>query len=183
MLTKKEKEKIIAEMASSAKDAQAMFFVDYRGVNVALMEKLRKKLREAGGTLRITRKTLLRRALRDAGIGEAIPSDLLEGQIGVVFGVSDPTAIAKVFRWFRRELEEAVGMRAAFAVRGGFVESRYLAAKDVEALATIPSREELLAKLVGSLAAPLRGFVSVLLAPERAFVQLMGQLTTRREIP
>ena len=173
MITRAQKEEMVRDMAAILKDTPSALFVDYRGVNTARLRTLRKKLQDTGGTLRVIRKTLFQRALQDAGIAEKPASDLFEGQLGVVSGFSDPVGAAKALTAFRKELEAAQGSEMAFAVRGGFLDGRFLTAADAKTLAEIPSRPELFAKLAGSFAAPLRGLVTVLSGPHRGLAQVL----------
>ena len=173
MITKKQKEEMIRDAAAALRERPSALFVDYRGVDTAGLRKLRMRLREAGGTLRGLRKTLFRRALADAGVAEAPAAELFEGQLGVVSGFTDPVGAAKAIAGFRKELETAKGPDIGFTVRGGLLDGRLLSAAEAERLATIPTRMELFAQLVGSLASPLQGLATVLSGPQRGLAQVL----------
>lgn len=171
MLTRKDKEKIVSDLTKAFEAQGAVLMLDYQGVDADGMVNLRQKIREAGGKMKVVKKTLLKRAFAAANLPEP-DQDVLSGQTGLVYGFDDPVAAAKAVVSFRRELVEEVGdpEKVTFAVRGGILDGNVLPAADANALATIPSREELLAKAVGSIASPLRGLVGVLQGPQRALV-------------
>lgn len=166
MLNRQQKEIIVREVAEALQKDKNALFVDYQGVDTQGMLSLRGRLRKHQGTLRVVRKTLLRRALSSIGIDE--PSrDVIEGQLAVASGFTDPVSAAKELKAFRKELESKAGKEVAFAIRGGLLDGRYLTAQEAATLAVIPTRQELLAQLAGSLAAPMSGLLSVLSGPAR----------------
>lgn len=172
MLTRQQKEQIVGELVEAVSSENGFLLVDYRDVDTPAMQDLRQRLRDAGATLRIMRKTLLKRALAQAKVPLAGKA-LLEGQIALAYGFTDPVAVAKAFASFRKDLETAKGPEVGFTMRAGWIDAQLLDQGQLVALARLPSRPELLARLVGSLGAPLSGLVGVLSGPERGFLQVL----------
>lgn len=177
MLTRQKKEEIVSDLVEAFKAQGAVLMLDYRGVDADGMVDLRRRVREAGGQMKVVKKTLLRRAFEAAGL-PALDEDAFSGQTGLVYGFVDPVAAAKAIASFRRDLIAEVGdpERVTFSVRGGIIDGNVIAATEAVALATIPSRDELIAKAVGSIAAPLRGLVGVLSGPQRSFVYALNAI-------
>lgn len=171
MLTREAKSTIVRELADAFRGDPALLLVDYRSVASQSMRTLRERLSAHGGVLRVVKKTLLRRALADAGLAEPAFS-VWEGQTAVVYGFSDAAAAAKILRIFRKELEASRG-ETAFSLRGGILGPRLLDFSDVETLALLPPRQQLLARFAGVLASPLSGLAFVLASPVSGFVQVL----------
>ncbi|MBI4134268.1 MAG: 50S ribosomal protein L10 [Candidatus Terrybacteria bacterium] len=179
MLTREAKTTIVRELAEALRGDPGLFFVDYRSVASQSMRTLRERLRAHGGVLQVVKKTLLRRALADAGLAEpALP--VWEGQTAVVYGFSDAAAAAKILRTFRKELEVSRG-ETAFSLRGGILGPQLLGPNDLETLALLPARPELLAQFAGVLAAPLSALAFVLASPVSGFVQVLRARTASQE--
>lgn len=146
----------------------ALFFVNYRGLDVARTRTLRRAIKQQGGEFTVIKKTLARFAFQEA----KIPTDptALEGEVGFVFGYADPVQTAKVLHRAFRKDEKPV-------ILGGWFEGVVMDARNVLALATLPSREVLLAKAFGSIAAPMRGTVVVLNEVIASFVRVLEAKT------
>ncbi|MGQ9525278.1 MAG: 50S ribosomal protein L10 [Armatimonadota bacterium] len=145
------KEKVVADLINALRNSSSALLTDYRGLTVAQITDLRRKLREANAEYHVVKNTLFMRALRDVGydIGQ------LEGPTAVAFTHNDPVGPAKVLIDFMRE-------NKAPTPKGGIVEGRVISAEQVEALSTIPPREVLLAQAVAGIQAPITGLVSCL---------------------
>jgi large subunit ribosomal protein L10 len=147
-----DKKAVVAEVSAQVANAQTIAVAEYRGVEVGDLTVLRKKAREAGVYLRVLKNTLARRAIADTPFAGL--SDQLTGPL--IYGISvDPVAAAKVLNDFAKSNEK-------LTLRAGAYSGKVLNKDDIQALASIPSREELLAKLVGVMQAPLSGFAVVL---------------------
>lgn len=141
-----------------------LFFVNYRGLTAAKMRRLRREIKRAGGEMTVLKKTLARLGFEKAGI-PANPTTL-EGELGFVFGYADPLATAKtIYQAFRQDDKPVI--------LGGWFEGRMLTAKEVITLATLPGRQELLARLVSTMAQPMRGLVSTLAEVMAGFVRVL----------
>jgi large subunit ribosomal protein L10 len=148
-LNLEQKQAVVAEVAAKLAGAQAVIVAEYRGLDVGRVTQLRAKARKSGLYLRVLKNTLARRAVKGTPF-ESL-SDQMVGPL--MYGITaDPVAGAKVLSEFARENER-------FVIRGGAMPGSRMSDKDVKALALLPSREQLLAKLVGTLQAPMAKLV------------------------
>ena len=149
-----DKKAVVAEVSAQLADAQTLVIAEYRGIEVSSMTKLRAKARENGVYLRVLKNTLVRRAV--AGTQFEALADQMVGPL--VYGVSvDPVAAAKVLHQFAKEDNKIV-------IKAGSYNGKVLNAAEVAELASIPSREELLSKLLFVMQAPVSGFARALAA-------------------
>jgi large subunit ribosomal protein L10 len=149
-----DKKAVVAEVSAQVANAQAIAVAEYRGIEVGDLTVLRAKARAAGVYLRVLKNTLVRRAIADTPFASL--SDQLTGPL--IYGIStDPVAAAKVLNDFAKGNDKLV-------LRAGSYAGKVLDRAGVQALASIPSREELLAKLLGVMQAPLSGFAGALAA-------------------
>jgi large subunit ribosomal protein L10 len=144
-----EKKRQVEEIAAKLKESAATVIADYRGLNVAQMTELRKQLREAGVEFKVLKNTLVSRAANSVELGEL--DAVLTGPTAVAFSKEDAVAPAKVLSQFAKENE-------ALKIKGGVVEGRIVDVAQIEALASLPSREGLLSMLLSVLQAPIRNF-------------------------
>lgn len=166
-----DKKAVVAEISEQLASAQAVVVAEYRGVTVTDMTALRKKARESGVYLRVLKNTLVRRAVE--GTPFAGLADQMVGPLA--YGMStDPVAAAKVLNDFAKANDK-------FIVKAGAMPNVVMSAKDVAALATMPSREELLAKLMGTMQAPIAKFVQTLNEVPSKFVRTVAALRDERE--
>jgi len=145
---------VVAEVSARVADAQTIVLAEYRGVQVSNLTVLRRKARESGVYLRVLKNTLVRRAV------EGTPfADLAQHMVGpLIYSISsDPVAAAKVLHEFAKTNDKLV-------LKAGSYAGKVLDAAGVQALASIPGREELLAKLLGVMQAPVSGFAVCLSA-------------------
>lgn len=158
-----EKVAVVDEVREHFSGADAALLTEYRGIDVADMQALRRSLREAGGQYKIYKNTLVRFAARDLGLEI---EDLLTGPTAIAFvpsdGGGDPVTVAKALRDFAKGNPNLV-------VKGGVLGDSILSEADAKALADIAPREELLAKLAGLMAAPMQQFAGLLQAVPRDF--------------
>jgi large subunit ribosomal protein L10 len=159
-----EKARQIEEISEILRTASLAILTDYRGLSVADMTVFRRRLQEQQANFRVVKNTLTRIAAERTGTEVITP--LLEGPTALVYSMGDPVAAAKLTLEFARQSR-------ILSVKGGLLAGRLLSAADVEALATLPPREELLAKVVGGLQAPLYGLVSVLSGPIRGLLYVL----------
>ncbi len=162
---------IVEEITADMKATEAYYLVDFRGITVTEATDLRSRLRTVEASLTVVKNTLAKRAAAEAGV-EGL-DDLLQGPTAIAFCRGDLVAPAKVLQGFIREKKKLI-------IKGGYLQSRVLQAAQVEQLATLPSREELIAKLVGGIAAPLYGLANVLTGPIRGFVVALDQIRDQK---
>ncbi len=153
-LNLEDKKAVVAEIAAVVATAQTIIIAEYRGIGVASMTTLRKQARESGVFLRVLKNTLARRAV--AGTPFAELADQMVGPL--VYGISeDPVAAAKVLDTFAKK-------DAKIVIKAGSYDGKVMNAEEVSVLASIPSREELLSKLLYVMQAPIAGFARGLAA-------------------
>lgn len=147
------KKPVVAEISESVKDAQSVVLVDYRGLTVEQDTDLRKQLREAGITYKVYKNTMMNFAFKGTDFEALAP--YLEGPSAVAISKDDATAAARVLSKFAKAAP-------ALEIKGGVVEGVCYDAKGMESIAKIPSREELLSKLLGSIQSPITNFARVM---------------------
>lgn len=150
-----EKQAVVSELKEKLSNTKGAVLTNYRGLNVALDTKLRRKLREAGVEYRVIKNTLTRIAAKDAGI-EGM-EQYLEGPTAIAMSDVDPVAPAKVLADFIRE-----NKLQTLEIKAGLLEGKVIDVGGVKALASLPPREVLIAQLLGTMQAPITGFVRVL---------------------
>jgi large subunit ribosomal protein L10 len=162
--TKQQKEALIKDLADKLKASKAVVFSDYKGLKVKDFTLLRRELSAAGIEIKVLKKTLIDRAFKDAGIEMDIKK--LEGQIAIAISSGDEVAAAKI-------IAKAAKANENLKIAGGILGVKELSAAEVHALAKLPSKEELLGQLVGTLNAPISGFVNVLAGNIRGLVTVL----------
>lgn len=171
-MNKQSKEVLVAEFAEKLKVAKAAFLADYRGLNVEQANALRRKLQGAGVEYRVIKNTLLRLAAKDTAA--ACLDEYLIGPTAIALVNDDPVAPAKALVEFAKQ-------NNIFELKAGMLDGKLLDVNDIKALAELPSREELLAKMLGSMSAPATNFVGVLAAVPRSFVQALAAIRDQKE--
>lgn len=145
---------------------KSVIFTSYDGLTVPEVTELRKTLRNEGVEHAVVKKTLFTRALEAAGM-TGVSVKEFEGGIAASFGFTDEVLPAKLLKDFQKTHEAVV-------FRGGIIQGKLMSAAEVQALAKLPSKQELLAQLIGSLAAPMSRFVSVSSGPMRGFARVLA---------
>ena len=163
-LNLEQKQAVVAEVAKQVSAAQAIVMVENRGMAVADMTRLRAKARASGVYFRVVKNTLVRRAVAETPFAQL--ADRMVGPLAYGIG-PDPVAVAKVLNDFAKGNEK-------FVITGGGMPGLVMSAKDVAALAALPSREELIARLLGTLQAPLSKFAQTLNAVPSKFVRTLA---------
>lgn len=166
-----EKEVIINEVRQIMERSSIVVATHYRGMKVSEMGELRKRMHASGCQYRVIKNTLARRAA--AGTEFESLSEMLVGPTGLAFS-SDPVAPAKVLAGFVKE-------NPTFEIRGAVLNGKILDHKSLAKLATMPSREVLLAKLLGTMNGPIQNFVGVLAAVPASFVRVLDQIRQSKE--
>lgn len=170
-MPKQSKIDTVAEIAADLKGADAYYFVDYRGLTFAEATELRRRLRKVDADLKVVKNTLGKIAAADAGVDGL--TELLQGPTAIVYVHGDPVRAAKTIQDFIKEKKKAI-------IRGGKLQRSLLTATDIEALAALPSREQLIAQAVRAIASPLTGLVNVLAGPIRGLVVVLAQVQDQK---
>ena len=147
------KQPIVDKIAEEIKDAQSVVLVDYRGLTVAQDTELRKQLREAGVIYKVYKNTMMKRAFE--GTDFAALDEHLEGPSAIAISKDDATAPARILAKYAKQFP-------ALELIAGVVEGNYNDQAGIQALSQVPSREELLGKLLGSIQSPITNFARVL---------------------
>jgi len=170
-LNLEQKKAVVAEVSAQVGTAQAIIVAGYRGLEVSNMTELRAKARKAGVYLRVLKNTLVRRAVKDTPFEK-----LAEKMIGpLVYSIStDPVASAKVLNDFAKS-------NTKFVIMAGALPGSVISAKEVTALANMPSREVLLATLLGTMQAPATKFVQTLNEVPGRFVRTLAAIRDQKE--
>ena len=167
-----QKQKLVEGVAEKMKSYTAGVLVDYQGITVENDTALRAKLRQAGVEYTVVKNTLLAKACDMVGY-EAM-KDSLTGMTAIALSESDPVAAAKI-------LSEYAEKNSNFKIKRGFVEGKVIDAAGVEQLAKLPSKEELIAKMLGSMNAPITGLVTVLNGNIRGLVVALNAIREKQE--
>ncbi|MBA7605038.1 50S ribosomal protein L10 [subsurface metagenome] len=168
MSSKDKKAQIIDSLQEVLSRCSVGVLTDYRGLSAAEMTKLRRQLREAGIEYRVVKNTLARFAAERAGKDELV--SFFEGPVAIAFGYGDITEPAKALAAYVQ------ASKVEISIKGGFLPDGLLSSEDVETLSKLPSREILLAKVVGGIQSPISALVSRLSAP---MTGLVGVLQSR----
>jgi large subunit ribosomal protein L10 len=161
-ISKSKKNDILQELQQSFKEAKSVMFSKYSGISVSGLSKVRTALREQNVECRVAKKTLIKLAAKELGV-EQLPEGSLEGPIAVIFSYEDELSGAKLIDKMSKDYSQ-------LELTGGIMEGAAFGPAEAKAYAAIPSKEELYAKLLGSMRAPISGFHGVLHGTMRQFV-------------
>lgn len=166
------KVEMLEKVNASLDAADGLFVIDYRGLSVKESQELRHQLREAGAQMRVYKNNIVRIALENAKM-PAI-DEFLEGTVACVFYENDPVGAAKAIKETSKKLEK-------IEFRGGISSGRVVSAADVEAIADLPSREELVAKLIGTISNPINGIVHVINGPAQDLITALESIADQKK--
>lgn len=171
-LTRQEKTDLIEHYKEGMATAPHAFLVDYKGISVPQVTELRSRIRETGGQYLVVKNTLALRAIQGSPLEQL--AAMFEGPVAVAFSHDDAVGLAKA-------LSDSAKEMPALEVRGGLVNGQQVAGDQVKEIASLPSREELIAKLLFLLQSPVTRFVRVLAAVPREFVVVLEQIRQQKE--
>jgi large subunit ribosomal protein L10 len=172
-ISRQKKEEVLQELVEKFKTAKSVVFAEYRGLSVKQVGEVRKQLREQGIYYKVAKKTLLNLAAQEAGF-KAIPVEYMEGPISAVFSFNDEITGPKLIHTLGKEFE-------GLSLKGGLMDGQSFGAAKAIQLAQIPSKNELIAKLLGSLQAPIQGFHGVLHGTIRQFVGTLQAVADKKQ--
>jgi large subunit ribosomal protein L10 len=173
--TKEQKRTILHELNDKITRAKSIIFTKYNALTVKDNEELRSKLRQENNEYYVAKKTLFGLALKDKAI-EGLDVKKFEGQVAAIFGYGDEVSPAKIVGEFKKDKEK----EGKIEFIGGILENKFIGAAEVASLATLPSKKELYAKLVGTINAPVSGFVNVLAGNIRNLVQVLKAVSEKK---
>jgi large subunit ribosomal protein L10 len=167
-----QKEDAVRELRDRLAGSPNLFLTDYSGLTVEEITKLRSELRKDGSTYSVVKNTLFKIAAGEEIAGKL--GQFLAGPTGIVFAGADPVAPAKAIKQFADDTKK-------LSVKAAYIDGKYADVKQVHMLASLPPKGELLAKLVGSIANPLRGLVTVLSGNQSGLVRVLNAIREQRE--
>jgi len=171
-ITKEKKGQILKNLEDKFSKAKAIYFAEYRGLSVKDATELRKRLREAGVDYVVAKKTLMLLAAKNQNLPE-ISEEMLTGPVAAVFGYDDVVIPSKTVKDF-------AGIEEKIKLIGGIMEGKILSAAEAIQIASLPSREQLLAQLVATMNSPISGFHGVLHGLLGKFVRTVDAVRTKK---
>jgi len=171
-VNKEEKKQEIQNLADRVKKAQVMIFADYRGLKVSEVTELRAKLRDDDSTFKVVKNRLFKRVLKDQGLDEL--DKYFTGPTALATSEVDPIAPTKALVDFAKTHDK-------LELKGGFLDGKDLTPADILALARMPSRDELLAKMLGSISSPATNMVGVLAAVPRKLLYALNAIKDTKQ--
>jgi large subunit ribosomal protein L10 len=172
-LNRENKQQLISELHEKLKNAKAVFLADFRGMNVTQATGLRNELRKASVEYKVVKNTLLELASR--GTDKEALSSHYAGPTAIAFSYDDPVGAAKVLTRCAKE------QQATFKLKAAVLSGKAITVADIQALADLPSREVLLAKLLGTMNAPMTNFVGTLAAVPGSFVRVLDAIRAQKQ--
>lgn len=172
MLNISQKKELVDRLAKDFSEAEISILVDYKGLDVLAITDLRAKLREAGAQMEVVKNTMLYRA--SEGTDAGLMKDLYKGPNAIILSKSDPVSPAKILVDFAKDHDK-------LEIKAGTLAGKLLDDDAIKQLAKMPSKEELLAKLVYTLNAVPTSFVNVLAGVPRAFVNVLNAVKDQKE--
>ena len=164
--TRNQKQKIVEELTGDLSKAKSVVFVDYKGLKVKDAQDLRRKIKKVEGKLKAIKKTLIGLAFKKGGLGI---EENLAGQVALVFGFGDAIKPIKEVYEFSKKNEN-------LKILSGIFEGKFIGEEEMSALAQLPTKEELLARLVRGIASPMSGLVNVLQGNLRGLVLVLSNI-------
>jgi large subunit ribosomal protein L10 len=167
-MERSQKEAVVGSIKDKFDRMSSAVFLDFKGLNVAIVSKLRDEFRKSGVEYKVVKNTLVKHALKDHAWAKKLDKSLV-GMTGVAFSFEDPSAAAKVVKAFRKD-----PAHEKLTVKAGLIDGQVIPGEAVETqLATMPGKNELRAMLLATLQAPLTNFLQLLNAPAQNFVYLL----------
>jgi large subunit ribosomal protein L10 len=169
---REQKKQVVGEIKSRIENGSLMLITEYRGMSMAQMTELRRLIQGDGGCMTVFKNTLSRFALKELSI--EFPETMLEGPTALINTTGDVAKISKAVTKFAKDVE-------VFKIRGGILENKVIQESTIQELATLPSREELIAKVIGGIKSPLTSLVAVLSTPARGLVYALDAVKKQKE--
>ena len=165
-----DKEQLVSDLRDKLNNAQSLYYTDFTGLNVKRMTELRRRLKRAGVDYVVIKNTLALRAVNESGL----VGTKLKGPTGLVVG-KDPVAAARVLTDFAKEFEDKPAMK------GGMLQGKAIDNAQMKRMASLPSREQMLADLAAGMQSPMAAFLGALSGPLYMFAGALDALKTQRE--
>lgn len=172
MVTKEQKQVVVADLVQRMSSASSLYFVDFTGMTVAMDQNFRRELREKDASVRVAKNTLILRALAEVG-SYTIDESKLFGQTAIIFGTTDAIAPAKVIRKWHDKGEKP-------RLKLALIEGQVFDGSQLKAVSELPTREDMIASIVGSLHAPISGIHGAINAVMRDVVMLVEEVAKKQ---
>lgn len=166
------KEAVVGDIKEKIEKAQSVILLDYRGLTVEQVTNLRDQMRKAGVEYKVIKNTMLTRAANELGITGT--EEMFQGPTACAFGYADPAAPAKILVDFIKKVKKT-------EIKGGMLDGKVVGIDQIKYLADLPSKEVLVAKLLGTMNAPITNFVGVLSGVPRALVCALNAIREQKE--
>jgi large subunit ribosomal protein L10 len=170
-MNKNEKTDVVSQVKEMINNASAVYLTDYTGINVADISDIRNNFRKEGVTYKVIKNTLFKRAIDESGKYDKL-ADHLVGMTGYAFASDNPVAPAKIIKKYFDETKK-------LALKACYVEDQYYPSDKLNELATLPSKNELIASILGSIEAPASGIVGVINAVMRDLVSVIDEISKK----
>ncbi len=174
-MQKEKKVEVVKSLTEKLKGQNNILLVDFSGIKGVKASAFRKAIKKDGIYYKVVKTSLLRRAFKNAGFKE-VEESVFKGSVGLAISVKEPVKLVKRFVDFKNENDERI-----FKVKQGLIEGKWMSKEDIEKIAKLPSKEELLGKIVYLVQSPLSRLVTVLQKPEREFVIILAQIKDKKE--
>jgi large subunit ribosomal protein L10 len=171
-ISRERKEELTAQYVELINESRAVFLTEYTGLTVKQMEALREEVRKSGGTIHVTKNTLLINALRETG--RPVPEDILVGQIATGFALTEAPTLAKTLVDYAKKEEK-------LTLRGGILGEELLTPAQVQSLASLPSLDELRGQIIGLISAPARNIAGTIASGVRQVVNVLDAYAKKEE--
>ena len=171
-ISRKRKEELVAQYTDLLQESKGIFLTEYSGVSVQQLESLRAEVRKVDGAFHITKNTLLLLALQE--MGRPIPEDLLMGQTAAGFAMGELPSLAKALVDFADEQD-------AFSIKGGLMDGQFLTVEEIEALADLPSLDELRGQIIGMIGAPAQSLTATVASGVGQLVNVLDAYAKQEE--
>lgn len=172
-MTREEKNQVIAEINDNIARSKSLFFTDFSGLSVEQSTKLRREFRSSNIGYQVAKNTLITRALATHGEKYSEVSDKIIGMTAIAYGFDDPVAPAKILKKFFDTIEKPT-------LKFAYVEEQFFDGKQLKMLATMPTRKEMIASILGSIQAPAQGIVGAINAVMRDLVGVIDAIEKQK---
>lgn len=172
MITKQRKQLIVTDLAEKFSKSSGFYLVDFVGMNVADSIKIRRVFKKMNVDYRVAKNTLVLRALKEVGDYQ-LPSDIFTGQTAIIFSYDDPVSPAKT-------LKEIIDKSNKPVFKGAYIDGQFFDSKQLKTVASLPTKQDIMASIVGSLHAPISGIVGSINAVMRDLASVIEEVAKKQ---
>lgn len=173
VVTKAKKTQTIEDLQTALLNSKMTVISDYQGTNVSELTQLRREVQNVGGDVKVAKNTLIKLAIKDQGFAKEL-DEFLSGPTAVVYTDKDPVAVAKVLTEYIKKVKKT-------SIKGGILEGKKISENDLKDISSLPSKEVLISKLLGSMNAPAQNIVYALSGVSRNLVYVLDAVRKQKE--